>query len=366
MKLTNPFKKRKKDLPDIRFHQGSYRHLREKPPRNNKNIAVVRKESFSFKKLFGKYKFRVSSLLLLPLITLFGSIAYLVFFSDFFLVKDIVIEIGIEERESERLRNALINKNSLFLSVYSIENIIHDTVQYTKSTYVRKIYPNKIEIKIEAQTPDVYYLDFQKYALLDTNLEVIELGSIPTPIDVTEVQRQLLEGELTVDSDYIQRRYIENLEEEEIADFDWKEVLLEEKESILNEITIETEQIINEYFASRSGFLTDNLGEYPIIKFYEYSFEESLDSKLEEITLSKEVINEIKATLTDVVIEDIRWKNPIRLEIKVSGGKTLIFGGINKTEIEEQIKRFVAISKTDKFSQFSIFDFRTENFTGRN
>ncbi len=355
---------RRKKQPKVqkpRFHQGSYSHLRSKPKKNINNI--IQAKAPKKKDKIVRTKFRFASLLLLPVSALLLGIGYIIFFSDFFIIENIEIK-SEDSRGIERIRIAFEGNNILFTSIYEIENVARETIPYTDNIFARKVYPNKIEIEILSRTPSVFYLDFQKYALLDNNYEVIELGSIPAPLDLSEQERGWVEGELTVDSEYIQKRYIENLEEDEISDFNWEEVSLEEKEEILNAIVSEAELKIEEYFQTRSAFLKENFGDYPVVKFYEFAYDEDVEDRFLDLEVIDNIISQVNTET--VIVEDVRWVNYIRIEIYTSNEKVLIFGGLNEEEILKQIDRYLTISKTSQYNQYRIFDFRTENFTGTN
>ena len=355
MELPKIINKKKKII--FRFRSGSYKHLRIKPKKNKNVLKKI------FKNRALRNNFKKKYLIFFPLLIIFTLIVLIIFFSDYFQIKTIYIEDSFNSKQESRIRSFLINQNILFTSIEEIERITKESTTYPDNIFAKKIYPDTIEIKVTRKQPSIFYLDFQKYALLDQSFKVIELGSIPSPINFNEAQKQWLKGQLSIDSNIVQDIYIASLREDQIADFDWKKVTRQQKEQVLNNIILELEGKIDNYFKTRSEFLIKSFGNYPIVKFFEYSFLEEVRTKIDQVIIAKTVIDEISVKEE---INSIRWVNDIRLEIALSNKKLMIFGGINNEDLSDQIKRYKAIKNTNDYNKYSIFDFRTEVFTVKN
>lgn len=371
MRLKNPFKRKKIEEPVVRYGAGSHAHLREKPKKDLKTMArniKIQADGIKPKqKQSSRIKFRYASLLLLPIGALMLGIVYLMFFSSYFSVKKIEFTQEVSESSVRRIEESLLGNNLLLLSINQIESIVSDNIEFSDQVYVRKIFPEKIEIIVDEKVPKYVYVDLDRYGLFDEDLDFIEYGSVPYSIDLTEEESEYLSGKLNIDSPYVKEVYFNNLTEDEIADFDWEIVPQDQKEQILENVRVSAYSKIDSYFQNNTEILQQQFGDLRIIKTTE---ENSFTSRevITRITQSDEVISTIDLIfLEDFTIDSINWKNAFTLEIKI-GEKTFIFGELfnDEEEIKSQLEIMQGIYDKNKFSEFNKYDFRTEDFSVSN
>ncbi|MCA9380937.1 hypothetical protein KC678_01605 [Candidatus Dojkabacteria bacterium] len=359
MRLPFFRKKENKNLP--KYGAGSHKHLRDG---NTSKLSLQQLKKIRLPKIGRKqYKFRYVSILYILIVLLFLGTLYVLFISDVFKVKKIVIEsANIDIKES--VERAYLNSNIFFLPVTEVEHYVSDNIKFSKQIFVRKIYPDELEVKVKEVTPKFYYLDFHQYALFDEENNVIELEAIPSSLEFSAEEQKWLAGELDTESLFIQERYFESLSEDEISNFDWSKVPLEIKQNLVAQVETQVQQKIYNYFATQETFLKQQLGEYPIIKFYGYSDAEDVISGSKIISQSLKLTEDLSKIIQDYVI-NIVWKNTFRAEVTLPDGKIIIFGEVPDSSIEDQIKNFIILYNSSEYGQQNIFDLRSTNFSGR-
>lgn len=359
--MTLPFRKKVKDqkISRPKFKTGSYSHLREKQKAKLPNIKV------GLPRVLPKnYRFRYSSLIIIASGIIVAGIIYTIFFSDVFKIKTITFLSSDPEIE-EIISRSYLNRSIVLTSISNLEKDISDNSQYIEQIYIRKIYPNTIEINIDSVTPAYFYLDFHQYALFDENNKIIELEAIPSALDLIAIEKQWLAGELDTDSHYVQEKYFESLPEDQISDFDWGTVSIEAKSQIVQTVANDVNTKIQNYFETQSQFLVRNVGEYRVIKFFGYRDADELIQGSSIIDTSLALQNSLREYY-DAEDLNLEWKNEIRLEVYTPDQKILIFGEIPGRSISDQIERFILVYNSTLYQQNRIFDFRTENFVGKN
>ncbi|MCA9386504.1 hypothetical protein KC669_00550 [Candidatus Dojkabacteria bacterium] len=353
-----PFLKKKVTNERQRYGANSHKHLRSSKP-GPKLSRIFKLPNIKF----AKYRFRFSSLIYISISIAIGAICYILFFSGVFSVKNIILSTDITDI-NDSLKRSYLNKNIFLVSIPEVESYVKESVKYSKEIFIRKIYPDSLEVRVNEVQPKFLYLDFHQYALFDEENNVIELEAIPMSLEFSAEENKYLSGELDTDSLFIQERYFESLEEEEISDFNWDEVPLEIKQRIFQEIKTQVDQKIQNYFSSQVELLNTQVGSLPIIKFYGYLNADEIIFGTDLISQSLK-LKEKLFEITNYEITNVTWKNEFRAEVVLPDSKTMIFGQVPNFSIADQIEAFKILFNSKQYSQESVFDLRSTNFSGR-
>jgi hypothetical protein len=295
---------------------------------------------------------------------IFIALLYWVLFGGLFVVNSVNLKNG-DNGENIKLfvENGYLGANLTMLSVSEVERTVLSEFPLANQVFVRKIFPSTLEISVDQIDVDAAFLSFDTWGIFDSEYRVHNLEEVENPIVLNDKQLEWLSGDINPDSEYIQEKYLETLNETEIAEFDWSEVATEQKQAILDQLAFETRTIINQYFEIAVESVAEVYGGVPIIKVHDFTNGNTIEQ--ERIGFTIDVIDFISEN-TEIKITDIVWESDIRLRIVTEQNERLIFGAYLESTREEQLARLLSLYRNNQMNSGSEYDFRSTTFTIRN
>jgi len=179
------------------------------------------------------------------------SVVYFLFFSQFFLIKEIKIN-GNRSINSENIKNGVTTEmsnaifgfipgnNFLFNENEKIKTVLTEEFSEIESVEVKKVFPNILEIKITEKKPIIIWCRFDDCYCIDSNGTVFTRAADDLKIDANKRIIKIIEEEIIKEEELIE----EELKEEELAE---KELTGEglEEELTKKELVEKEEEIKN-------------------------------------------------------------------------------------------------------------------------
>jgi hypothetical protein len=329
----------------------SYKHLRER-----------QKGSFWKKLKINIVTFKISTkfLSIIAIILIVLSGLYFALFSQALSIDQIVFK---PDNPAQLDANKYLNKNILGFSVYSVEDYLRKTYPDVDKVYVRKIFPDKLEIEYTTFKFKFIYMDLAGYSIISEDYRVVRSENFEIPLVLTDFERKILTGLATPEDDVVKEFYRNKLSEEEKKEFKWENISEEVKIDELNQIKFNLDITLKEYLQQKLTSIESTSLNFPIIIFFNEN--NLLNQKFQDqelvdfLFIIYEDLNEL-----DLNIKNLRFTSKERVEVHLEDEKVLIFSFYRSWD--DQLVDLKSVIYNGKLVEGKFFDFRTRNFSVAN
>lgn len=338
--FTNRFKKNKrKSFVDVNSHK----HLRSNVPKKKKTLQII-KPTKKLKPIF---------YIVILTIILLGGIIYYIFFTNNFIVKQVSIHHLSQEDPLEvpEIKNYFLNKNIISLNVSEAENSIKEYVPFVTNIFVRKVFPEKIEVFVGTYSPEISSCSFNACGYYSSEIDKIDFELLAEPFVLSELEQRILDKKINLKDTAVDDFILKSIDETEVESFSWDDVSDETRINAIASMERELEIKINDF---KQKNIIESNENTPFVFFMIEN--DNLDLFKEEIIFSNKIYQ--KLTHHKFEIDEITWKNDRYLEVRLKDNKIMIF--TKSRNFNAQLEAIDYFINNNGFSMGNTVDFRTD------
>lgn len=249
--------------------------------------------------------------------------------------------VGLVNLEKSQLDNAIADQFGLLIHKInpdSLEEKLRGAFVEIGDVRAEKLFPNKIRFTIVEKIPAFVYINFNGYYLVDSVGEVIKAYPNESAYDFSDLDYELARGFGSPNANYIEDRVLNELSEDEIAEFDFETFEYEQKELILQSIELERKLKFNDVIRTNTErYSSQAFQGIPLISGWSeevYKVGENMEVDL--FTFFNQV-NQSKQNNMEITFENLLWDGDQRM---------ILFFNID-SEVVISRKRDVAIQFED-------------------
>lgn len=248
------------------------------------------------------------------------------------------IEVIVDNQKNYNVVNSIaqeyLGKNAFLVSAGSISNKIKEELSSVHTVFINKSLNGSLRIEVIEDVPIYYLVNNLGIYLINQDGEVMEVIDLDFKVELSEVEKLILDNKLPLDSDQVRIEYLESLPEEERASVDWRQIPLNVKESALNSL----KDKLNSRFSEFNSKLASKLKE-PIFNDMVGSFIPNNVSYKVLDRLSLPDLNFVSVIFDffkskNLVVERVDWLSGYTIQVLLSPG-TKIFLSTKRPSAEQ-------------------------------
>lgn len=302
-------------------------------------------------------------LIIILFFVLIISVFALTFMSGIFEIKKFEI-YGVEQLSQEDI---LVNldsykgKNIFFQDTEKIKNSVSSSSVYLKDIYVEKSAPDTVVLYVVERFPSAVVVNFQGAYLVDQENVVVEVLSKTEGFDISQDERNLLTGFINEESQFVTKKIVDALPEDQRQSFDQATITKEEKrakfQQLINELNTKIELLFQQNSTAVSSSDFANLSRIFVYSNDSFKVGESVDEKFVALPIEVEAYFRNRDGFTQ---SRMLWEDDFTLKFITQENKTFVFTDRRDIWLQTQDLDFILNYLAVENTNYSKIDVRSE------